>query len=650
MADASAKVSKVSNGAQEGVFAAGTNDHTMPLPLYAWEEAPELPLAQLDAAAPDLTRLQVQLLANRGIHDPAAAHAFLAASWEHEAPPLLGLEGAVARLLLAAERQERVAVFGDYDVDGLTSCAVMILALRAAGISAAPHLPTRADDGRGPSLAAIRALAEQGHTLLVTTDSGTTNVAEVRLAGSLGIDTIISDHHVPQGELAPALALVNPHQPGCPSPERHLVGVGVALRLAEALLTATAPERARATLEALLDLAAIGTIADVASMSRENWRLVHAGLEHLNTRPRAGLRALAARAGLVLGAITERDISFALAPRLNAAGRMGDPLIALRLLLTEDAGEAERLAEQLQRLNEERQRVTDGLMTQARAQAAEQVRQGAALLVAMGDGWSLGVIGLVASRLAEEFARPAMVVSLNEPDCRGSLRAPVGFHLARALGQRAELLRHFGGHAQAAGFTVPRADLDTLLDHLRAAIAAQARDMGQMGGRSREPDALIEPDATSPLPVGERSEEGAAPLPIDCRLPLRRVTRESYDALRRLAPFGVGFAEPVFVAPRVRVARCWRSGPDGRTLRLALRGTRGDERSEQRGALWARQGAMLPAVRAFGSEPVDVAYRLDLDTRPGVEPFCLMRVVDIRPSAPLDPPRPPDATDPPGDA
>jgi single-stranded-DNA-specific exonuclease len=619
-------------------------------PFASWDVYPELPLAELNAATPELTRLQVQLLANRGVRGAAGARAFLEADWRGVPPDPLGLDAALERLRQARARAERVVVFGDYDVDGITSCAVVLLALRAAGIDAQPYLPSREDDGRGLNEAAVRTLAADGARLIVTTDCGTSNVAEVLLAASLGVDVIITDHHSPTGALAPALALVNPRQPGCPSTEKNLAGVGVAFRLAEAVLTRESGVPHAAVLPSLLDLVAVGTIGDIVPLTRENWTLAHAGLGQLNTAPRPGLQALGEQAGLRLGFITERDISFALAPRLNAAGRMGSPLLALQLLVTENAAEASALATHLQQLNEERQRATDAVMAQAHAQALAQMAMAAdapAVLVARGEGWPLGVIGLVAGRLAEEFGRPALVVSVEGAECRGSLRGPAGFNLVEALTQRADLFRRFGGHAQAAGFTLATADLDALIAHLRA--AAQLRAGRAPRAQQSLPDVTVDsaspvgadalapltpetpetPDvlpvdlADAPLPPDVPAAPGPSALRVDCRLPLRRVQPETYAAVRALAPFGPGFSEPIFFAPRVRLVRCWRSGPEGRNLRLLLR-----EGTEERVALWSRRGDLLPALRDLG--PVDVAYTLDAFARPGAAPEYMMRVVGLR--------------------
>ncbi len=260
-------------------------------PPRPWRVRPQLSLAELDAGAPELTRLQMQLLANRGIVGAADAFAYLRASWRATPPEPLGLAKAVARVRMARTRQERVVVFGDYDVDGLTSCALMVLALRQMGIDTSAYLPSRSDDGRGLNAAAVRELANGGASLVVTTDCSTTNVAEVQLATSLGLDVVITDHHAPQGEIAAACAVVNPRQLGCPSTEKNLAGVGVALRVAEALLTGAETGSDNDTLDALLDLVAVGTIGDVVALTKENWRLVRAGLARLNRAPRHLVRA-----------------------------------------------------------------------------------------------------------------------------------------------------------------------------------------------------------------------------------------------------------------------------------------------------------------------------------------------------------------------
>ncbi|MBF6589224.1 MAG: single-stranded-DNA-specific exonuclease RecJ [Ktedonobacterales bacterium] len=545
-----------------------------------WRLADELPPTVL-RAVPGRTPLQVQILHNRDIQGAEAIEAFLAADGRSTgaAAILPGLPDALARLQRAIAARERVTVFGDYDTDGMTSCAILLLALRALGADAHPYIPRRDDDGRGLNPEAVRELANTGTTLLVTTDCGTANVAETELARTLGMDVIVTDHHPPHGALPAATAIVNPALAGDLAGESaDLSGAGVAFRVAEALLSS--PDQAE-RLASLLDLVAIGTIGDIVPLTRQNWALARAGLRRLRQAPRPGLRALLARTGLASGDITERDISFALAPRLNAAARLGEPMAALHLLVTDDPVEAARLADQLDALNARRQVQLEAMLVEARAQARAQMAARhdlPSILVVIGEDWPLGIIGLVASRLADEYNRPAFAISRNARECRGSGRGPQGSHLGAALARHAELFLRFGGHERAAGFTIATEHLETVLAYLRADDAAVG----------------------VPPPAAGTAE--ARDLLVDCRLTLSRLTLETYAAVRALAPYGPGFPEPVFICQRVRLARCWRSGIEGRTLRLALR----DDSGVERVALWSRHGdlcdqlrAALPALPAF---------------------------------------------------
>jgi single-stranded-DNA-specific exonuclease len=570
------------------------------LPLYAWRERPRLPDDRLRLGGSRFSALQLQLLANRGLADTASAEAFLYASWRAEDPPLAGIEAALTRLRQARAGGERVVVYGDYDADGITSCALMLLALQHVGIEASYHLPQRSDRGRGLNVAAIEEIARSGARLIVTTDCGTTNGAEVRHARDLGLDVIITDHHPPQEPVADALAVVNPRQPGSEHDASRLAGVGVALRVAETLLAAEP-----AALDALLDLVAIGTVGDVVPLTSENWRLVRAGLARLNTAPRPGLRALVRAVGLVPSTITERDISFALAPCLNAAGRMGQPRLAVELLTTAFPATATDLAEQLVLLNRQRQSETSAMLEEARRQVSAQVAD-AALLVTRGDDWKLGLIGLVAGRLADDHHRPAVAISVAGDECRGSIRAPDGYNLVEALAGQPVPLLYFGGHARAAGFTVATSDLEALLTHLRAGLQ-----------RSHAADAA---------PGEEAPHTGKRPLTIDCELPLNRDLRDRYRALAELAPYGMDFPVPVFVARSVEVVGCWPSGPEGRNLKLKLR-----HAGSEHWAIWSRQGSRLAAMRALGQ--ADLAYSLEMYTRRDGAAELSLRVLDIAPRA-----------------
>ncbi len=608
-----------------------------------WRVAPELSAADLAAIthAVGITNLQAQLLDNRGIHGAAAARAFLKGDWRGRGATLPNLDAAVARLRAAIAAGERIVVFGDYDSDGMTSCATLLLALRALGAHAEACIPRRDDDGRGLNLDAIEQLARQGAQLIVTTDCGSANVAEVARAHELGMDVIVTDHHPPYGE-RPDCLIVNPQldhaaslTPDADGATRDsaldahsdladLSGAGVGFHLAEALLSMPGAD-ANATLESLLDLVVIGTIGDVVPLTPHNWALAHAGLERLRMRPRTGLRALLASANIAPGQATERDIAFAIAPRLNAAARLGEPMTALNLLITDDDVAAIQLAARLETLNQERQRLTDQIIDEAREQASRQVGQQVgrpSLIFVQGENWPLGIIGLVAGRLVDEYGCAAVTLSCAGDECRGSARGPVGVNLVGALAERPGFFRRFGGHARAAGFTIARADVAALREHLTQRLATPGTTISaaENAGEHAEQD-----------DGGARVSTSEEPLMVDCRLPLDRVNLQRYADIRRLAPFGVSFPEPRFVCRGARVMRCWRSGSEGRNLRLALRAS-----GEERVFLWSRQGAICEELRtAIPRLPAyDVVYTFDAFQRADGETQLIARIVALRPTEP----------------
>jgi single-stranded-DNA-specific exonuclease len=574
--------------------------------------AAELPLDQLDAV-PGRSRLLVQLLHNRGVSGAAAVETFLAAGWQASAPPLLGLPEAVARIRRAVAERERIVVYGDFDCDGVTSCALLTLVLRALGADAEAYVPRRDDDGRGLNTEAVRELAGRGAALIVTTDCGMANVEEVECARALGVEVIVTDHHPPHGPVAPALAVVNPRREDDPSPEKDLAGVGVAFRVAEALLAGSGAPAG--TLDQVLDLVAIGTVADVVPLTQTNRALARAGLRRLNAAPRPGVRALLEAARLEPGYVSSRDISFALAPRLNTCGRMGEPRLALDILLTEDRAEAQRLAQRIEALNMERQQLTDVIVAAAREQASECLRTSGQppVLVAQGRNWHLGVLGLVAGRLAEEYQRPVFVLSCGDFECRGSARGPLGVNLGEMLAARPDFFKRFGGHAQAAGFTIASGDREAFLSYIRAHFAEAARHQ--------------------PLPpAGAGAAEGERRVRVDCRLPLARVRPGSdvYDDLELLEPFGAGFAEPTFLCPDVRILSCRRTGFERRTLRVML-----EHKGVKREGVWSRHGDLCEQLQALPGPlpPVDVVFSLRKHHHAaGPDPSWLLHIETLTPS------------------
>src|ERR671937_1520385 len=343
-------------------------------------------------------------------------------------PPMTDLDRSVARLRRALAARERIVVYGDYDVDGITGSAILMRAFRQLGTAVAAYIPDRYEEGYGLNAQAIRKLAADGARVIVSVDCGVTAVREAELARELGVDLIVTDHHHPPAELPKAYALVNPRRPGDPSLEKDLAGAGVALALARALLG----ELGYALREDdLLQLVALATVADVVPLKAANRGLVRRGLESLNRSPLVGVRALAERAGLKPGRINAMDIGFVLGPRLNAAGRIADAEEALRLLLTEDDAEAKDLAERLEQRNTERQELTRQVIAGARERAAE--RPDAWATIVADAAWPAGVVGLGASRLVEDYGRPAAVIAIDGLEGKGSCRSIEGVHIAEAL-------------------------------------------------------------------------------------------------------------------------------------------------------------------------------------------------------------------------
>jgi len=438
--------------------------------------------------APDgIAALVAQVLACRGIAVSEMA-AFLAARPADAGPPMRDLDRAVERLRRALATGERIVVYGDYDVDGIAGSAILVRVFRELGATVAAYIPNRYEEGYGINAAALRHLATDGAKVVVSVDCGVTAVNEALLARDLGIDLIVTDHHHPPSHLPDSFALVNPRRPGDLSIEKDLAGAGVALRLAEALL---GPDRYAARRGELLQLAALATVADVVPLRDANRVLTRAGLEALNRAPLVGVRALVDRSGLKLGRIGSTEIGFVLGPRLNAAGRIDDAEDALRLLLTEDPAEAKELAERLEQRNTERQELTRLVVAGARERAEE--RPDAWATVVADAAWPAGVVGLGASRLVEDYGRPAAVIAIDGLEGKGSCRSIAGVHIAEALDDCDDILIKHGGHAMAAGFSVAVDRIPELAERLDVLVRER------LGGVRPVPtirvDAEIAPEA-----------------------------------------------------------------------------------------------------------------------------------------------------------
>jgi len=473
--------------------------------------------------------LLARLLANRGVCDPQAAGAYLnpVLSGLHDPLLLKGMAEAVDRLCLALCRGERVCVHGDYDVDGVTSSALLVSFFRTVGIDCFSYIPKRLTEGYGLSPQGVAAAAQAGAQVLVTVDCGITSVAEGLLCREAGIDLIITDHHAPAQRLPDACAIINPLQPDCAFPFKSLAGVGVAFHLVIALRARLRAEgRFRGgepDIREYLDLVALGTVADVVPLLGANRVLVSYGLKQLSSASRVGVQALKGVAG-VAGEVGCGAVGFRLAPRINAAGRLEDAALGLELLLTADAARAKCIATALDESNAERQSLERATLEEARAMLEEGACRGRKSIVLGSELWHPGVIGIVASRIAELFHRPVILFALEGGTGRGSGRSISRFHLLDAIRSCAGHLLRYGGHSHAAGLSIAEQELE------RFALSFDEAAAGVL-----DADALI-PTIAYDLELN--------PGEIDQALALE---------LERMKPFGMGNPEPVFLLSGARV-------------------------------------------------------------------------------------------------
>ena len=479
------------------------------------------------------------ILAARGITDPAEALTLLAGEEELSDPALLtDMDAACQRIWQAIDNGETIAVFGDYDVDGVTATALLYQHLKGMGATVKCMLPSREGDGYGLSKNAIQSMHNKGCTLIVTVDNGISAVEEAEFAASLGMDLIITDHHLPPETLPKAVAVVDPRREDDHSPFKGLCGAGVAFKLCAAL-DGCPPEE---MLDYCGDLAAVGTVADVMPLTGENRTLVRSGLHQLQNTDRPGLEALLEEVGLTGKPVTAENVSYAIAPRINAAGRMDSAVTALQLVLCEDPDRAEELARKLNETNARRQEIELQIFHAAQElleQEPERLEDRVMLL--WGRDWHPGVIGIVASRLVERTGRPVIVVTVDEHgECKGSGRSVQGFNLHDCIGSCADLLIRYGGHAMAAGLSVREENLPALRRRLNEWAARKC-------------------------PVLH-----ATPLECDLSIHLDRVTVESVRRLDQLAPYGAENPTPVFLLQNAVVDGVYPVS-DGRHSRLRLR-------------------------------------------------------------------------------
>ena len=554
------------------------------------------------AAALRTTPIVARLLCQRGLGDPELAARFLKPTLDHLHDPmrLADMGVAVDRLLAAIARKERIAIHGDYDVDGITSTVILRRALEMLGADVVHFIPERLKDGYGLQPAAMDRLHAEGVALIVSVDCGIRGAEAARRARELGIDLIITDHHEPDAELPPALAVINPKRHDCSYPDKYLAGVGVALKLVQALCNRAGRD---SWLPGFVKVAAIGTLADVVPLVGENRVIAKIGLDLLTRGPhKVGLRALLEVSGLSGKTIDSYHISFMLAPRVNAAGRMSTPDIATRLLLASDerSSEAVRaLALQLDGENVRRQEEEAEILAAAKKIVQTDPEIGApSVIVVAGDGWHRGVIGIVASKLVDAFHRPAIVLSVEDGIAHGSCRSIPKFDMLGALERCAHLMIRFGGHRQAAGLTLDA----SRIRELRAAVNAVA-------------DETIGPDDLMPR------------LRIHGDLSFRSITGEVASGVALLAPFGAGNPKPVFAAHRVEIV----DGPrklKERHLKMALK----QDGRIFRAIAWraAERHDFLTEHKAA----VDVAFSLEQSQYNG-ETSVELTLADLRQSEPV---------------
>ena len=561
----------------------------MAQPISQWQLTPERPTPELDKRVP---RLVAQVLAARGVDTSEKLRLFLEPPHRLPYNPLRlpGMELALPRLFSAVQRGERVGIFGDFDVDGVTGTAIIADGLGALGVPVEPYLPHRVDEGHGLSDDAVRLLAEKGVGLIITVDCGVTSVDEVARSKQLGMDVIITDHHTPSERVPQATAIINPRMPGSSYPYEGLCGAGLAFKLVQGIYDYLGQPWNRD----LLELAALGTIADLVPLVDENRYIVSQGLMELARTRRPGLRALCRRAGIQAQGFNTETVSYQLAPRLNAPGRMDHALASYQLLTTTSEAEAEALADQVEGLNQERRALTEQALAVALAEV--QLHSPVPPILLVDDPViTPGVAGLVAGRLSEMFHRPAVVMSsVADQRVTASARSIPEFNLIGAFTACSDLFVRFGGHSQAAGFTLLRERVPELREELSAIAAA----------------------ALSELPL--------APITsIDAVIGLAELGHEALEWLSALEPYGVGNPQPVFLTRGVQVTASQYVGRQGRHVKLRVRQGR-----EEWTALMFDQAEKWQD----GISKVDLVYSLLTDYWNG-ERQVNLRVLDFRPSA-----------------
>lgn len=540
------------------------------------------------AAATGKPQLVCDLLAGRGFDEPEKVDAFLGDEPLFSPFLLKDMDKAVERIRRAIGAGEQIAIYGDYDCDGITSTVLMYNYLESAGADVTYYIPDREQEGYGLNKGAIRLMADNKVGLVLTVDNGVSALEEIAYAASLGIDVVVTDHHQPREELPAAVAVVDPHRADCPSPFKNLAGVGVAFKL----ICAMEGDESGEMLEPYGDIVALGTLADIVELAGENRTIVRKGLRHVNDTQNVGLAALIGAAGLEGKAITSESVSFGLVPRINACGRLGAVDDAVELLLCEDEERAKVLAEKIDKLNGQRKSIEADIVEDIR----KKLQQNPALLyqrvlVIAGENWHHGVVGIAASRLTERFGKPCLLLSADGAEARGSARSVEGFSMIEAISACAPLLTRYGGHPAAAGVTLP-ADR---VEEFASALNQFAQDHFPL------------------MPAGSIS--------IDRELEPGEATVAAVESLAQLEPFGSGNEVPTFLLRDMTLAAITPLS-EGKHLRLRL--TKGTQ------AVNALYFGMTPARFAYqAGDRVDLVVGLSLNEYNG-ETRTSIKVKDMR--------------------
>ncbi|HNR01732.1 MAG TPA: single-stranded-DNA-specific exonuclease RecJ [Anaerolineaceae bacterium] len=558
-----------------------------------WEIYPKID-ETANAALSDYPQFFRQLLFNRGICSAEDARAFLIVDGELADPfLLLGLEKTIARLITAIDTGEKIIVYGDYDVDGVTATVMMVEVMQRLGGIVEPYIPNRFEEGYGLNDEAIHVLAkEHGASVILTVDCGIRSPREAATARNLGVDLIISDHHYPKGDLPEGYAVVCPKQECDQYPYKDLAGVGVAFKIVQGLYSKKGMDIRKA--DEWLDLVALGTVADMLPLTGENRVMVARGLNRIRLGSRVGLNALIGVSGRDVRKVTATDIGFMLGPRLNAAGRMESALQAYELLVSKSTIDAVSAAQVLDNQNTERQKAT--LAAQEKAQQTVSDLESTFLITAFDSEYSSGIVGLVASKLVEKFHRPAVVGERLEDTIRASCRSINGFHITKALDECADLLVRHGGHEMAAGFTVKLENEEKLVARLQG-IAAR-----ELGNRDLRPT-----------------------LKADLEIELNRFRPEYYGMLEQLQPTGMGNPAPLFVTRGVKVERMQVMGKEGSHLSFSVQGSPINRAVAFNQASWYQTW--------FEERPrFDIAYNIDVNHYNGMDTLQL-NIRDMKISA-----------------